>query len=71
MPSASVETRNLLKIRPGSASRADDWVVVEEPLEVRVNGAPLAFIMRTRGKMSSTSASFPECRSTRKGFAGR
>jgi FdhD protein len=58
MLSASVETRNLLKIRPGSASRADDWVVVEEPLEVRVNGAPLAFIMRTPGHDLELAAGF-------------
>ncbi len=32
-----------------SADAADDRVAVEEPLEVRVNGAPFAVIMRTPG----------------------
>jgi FdhD protein len=58
MPSMPVETRSLLKIRPGSASRADDWVVVEEPLEVRVEGEPLAVIMRTPGNDLELAAGF-------------
>ena len=58
MPAASVETRTLLKIRPGSASRTEDWVVVEEPLEVRVDGTPLAVIMRTPGHDLELAAGF-------------
>ena len=28
-----------------------DWVVVEEPLQIRVEGEPLAVTMRTPGRM--------------------
>lgn len=36
--------------RAGSASpRRDDWVAREEPLEIRLGGAPLAVVMRTPG----------------------
>ena len=37
------------RLTGGVAEVADDRVAVEEPLEVRVNGAPFAVIMRTPG----------------------
>ena len=49
---------NLQKI--GRATRADhrDLVAVEEPMEVRVNGAPFAVIMRTPGADRELAAGF-------------
>ena len=49
MPRPPVETRTILRLRGKRRSRVDDWVVVEEPLEIRVAGEPLAVIMRTPG----------------------
>ncbi|HET8945362.1 MAG TPA: formate dehydrogenase accessory sulfurtransferase FdhD [Candidatus Polarisedimenticolia bacterium] len=50
MSASAVETRTLLKIRDGrSDAAAEDWVVVEEPLEIRVGGETLAVVMRTPG----------------------
>jgi FdhD protein len=49
MPSDPVELRSIWKVRDGRASEVSDWVVVEEPLEIRVQGEPLAVIMRTPG----------------------
>ncbi len=45
---ATCEVR-IRRLTGGSADAADDRVAVEEPLEVRVNGAPFAVIMRTPG----------------------
>ena len=44
--------------RSGGASPVDDAVIVEEPLEVRVDGAPLAVLMRTPGDDASLAAGF-------------
>jgi len=44
-----VELRSVWKVLDGRASEVSDWVVVEEPLEIRVQGEPLAVIMRTPG----------------------
>lgn len=49
MPLGSLERRRVLKLREGGTAEHDDWVVVEEPLEIRVAGEPLAVIMRTPG----------------------
>ena len=35
--------------RPGRDAEADDWVAVEEPLEIRIAGEPVATVMRTPG----------------------
>ncbi len=45
---ATCEVR-IRRLTGDSADVADDRVAVEEPLEVRVNGAPFAVIMRTPG----------------------
>ncbi len=37
------------RIEGASAARGEDRVACEEPLEIRVNGAPLAVVMRTPG----------------------
>ena len=48
-----------LERRTGATVRADsDRVAVEEPLEVRVNGAPFAVIMRTPGEDIALAAGF-------------
>jgi FdhD protein len=44
--------------RPGVAQPVPDRVAVEEPMEVRVNGAPFAVIMRTPGADRDLAAGF-------------
>ncbi len=44
--------------RPGAAEPVPDRVAVEEPMEVRVNGAPFAVIMRTPGADRDLAAGF-------------
>jgi FdhD protein len=52
-------SRSVPLVRVGAArSAADDHVAVEEPLEVRVNGAPFAVIMRTPGADRELAAGF-------------
>jgi FdhD protein len=43
------ERRRVLRIRGGSAAHRADTLVAEEPLEIRLNGRPLAITMRTPG----------------------
>ena len=50
-----VRTRRL---RDGAAGESADAVAVEEPLEVRVNGAPFAVVMRTPGHDVPLAAGF-------------
>src|SRR5437867_7643652 len=49
MPRQPVETRTLWRVQEGETSELSDWVVVEEPLEIRVQGVTLAILMRPRG----------------------
>src|SRR3954452_18739723 len=42
----------------GSAERTRDELAVEEPLEIRVDGAPLAVTMRTPGEDEELAAGF-------------
>lgn len=49
MSRGPVERRTLWKIRQGRRRETSDWVVVEEPLEIRVDGQSLVVIMRTPG----------------------
>jgi FdhD protein len=58
MPSEPVERRRLLKVREQEVREDDDWVVVEEPLEIRVGGEPLAVLMRTPGDDIDLAAGF-------------
>ena len=53
-----VERRTLWKLRHGRRRRVSDWVVVEEPLEIRVGGKSLAVIMRTPGHDVELAAGF-------------
>jgi len=50
--------REIMVVRRGSAAPDADRVAVEEPMEVRVNGAPFAVIMRTPGADRDLAAGF-------------
>ncbi|KUL33968.1 formate dehydrogenase family accessory protein FdhD [Streptomyces sp. NRRL F-4489] len=43
------ERRRVIRIRDGAVSSRPDTLVAEEPLEIRLNGRPLAITMRTPG----------------------
>src|SRR5690349_914393 len=43
------ERRRTIRIRDGAVSARPDTLVAEEPLEIRLNGKPLAITMRTPG----------------------
>lgn len=58
MSAAGVGHRRVRQIRDGAAVEVDDAVAVEEPFEVRVNGAPFAVIMRTPGDDLALAAGF-------------
>ena len=49
MNAGAVRRVRVLRLDAGHGTEADDDVAAEEPLEVRVNGAPFAVIMRTPG----------------------
>ena len=57
MPGPSVR-REVLRISEGGRRRSFDSVVVEEPLEIRVGGRPLAVTMRTPGHDFELTAGF-------------
>ena len=57
MPSGSREI-HLLRVAGAARADAQDLVAVEEPMEVRVNGAPFAVIMRTPGADRELAAGF-------------
>jgi FdhD protein len=46
------------RVRAGSRERAQDELAVEEPLEIRVDGRPLAVTMRTPGEDEDLAAGF-------------
>jgi FdhD protein len=50
--------RNVSIHRPGRVEPVADCVAIEEPMEVRVNGAPFAVIMRTPGADRDLVAGF-------------
>lgn len=45
----AIQRRESIHCSADWGAHRQDWVAVEEPLEIRVNGAPLATIMRTPG----------------------
>lgn len=49
MARSPVRAASVTRMGPGGETQADDRVVVEEPLEIRVAGEPLAVTMRTPG----------------------
>jgi FdhD protein len=52
------ERRKVIRIRDGSVSSRPDTLVAEEPLEIRLNGKPLAITMRTPGDDFALAAGF-------------
>lgn len=48
----------MLRIRDGAVSARPDTLVAEEPLEIRLNGRPLAITMRTPGDDFALAAGF-------------
>ncbi len=52
------ERRRVLRIRDGGAGHRADTLVAEEPLEIRLNGRPLAVTMRTPGDDFALTAGF-------------
>ncbi|MCD9880779.1 formate dehydrogenase accessory sulfurtransferase FdhD [Streptomyces guryensis] len=52
------ERRRVLRIRSGAPSTRPDTLVAEEPLEIRLNGRPLAITMRTPGDDFALAAGF-------------
>ncbi|MCX4766241.1 formate dehydrogenase accessory sulfurtransferase FdhD [Streptomyces sp. NBC_01275] len=52
------ERRKVLRIRDGAVSSRPDTLVAEEPMEIRLNGKPLAITMRTPGDDFALAAGF-------------
>ena len=52
------ERRKVIRIRDGAISSRPDSLVTEEPLEIRLNGRPLAITMRTPGDDFALAAGF-------------
>ncbi|MEU3959399.1 formate dehydrogenase accessory sulfurtransferase FdhD [Streptomyces buecherae] len=52
------ERRRVVRIRGGKVSTRPDTLVAEEPLEIRLNGEPLAITMRTPGDDFALAAGF-------------
>jgi FdhD protein len=52
------ERRRIIRIRDGAVSARPDTLVAEEPLEIRLNGKPLAVTMRTPGDDFALAAGF-------------
>ncbi|MEV0265492.1 formate dehydrogenase accessory sulfurtransferase FdhD [Streptomyces sp. NPDC050617] len=50
--------RRVIRIRDGAVSARPDTLVMEEPLEIRLNGKPLAITMRTPGDDFALAAGF-------------
>ncbi|MGN6162154.1 MAG: formate dehydrogenase accessory sulfurtransferase FdhD [Marmoricola sp.] len=50
--------RRVMRVRAGAAVERVDTLAVEEPLEIRVNGSPLAVTMRTPGDDFDLAAGF-------------
>ncbi|WP_101254399.1 formate dehydrogenase accessory sulfurtransferase FdhD [Streptomyces barkulensis] len=52
------ERRRVVRLRDGAVSERPDTLVAEEPLEIRLNGKPLAVTMRTPGDDFALAAGF-------------
>ncbi|MGW1891326.1 formate dehydrogenase accessory sulfurtransferase FdhD [Streptomyces sp. NPDC002004] len=52
------ERRKVIRVRDGQVSTRPDTLVAEEPLEIRLNGKPLAITMRTPGDDFALAAGF-------------
>jgi FdhD protein len=58
MPREPVDRRPIWRVQDDRRIRTEDWVAVEEPLEIRVAGESLAIIMRTPGHDLELAAGF-------------
>jgi len=56
--SMSRDRRSILKWENGKVTSCEDPVSIEEPIEVRINGVPIAVIMRTPGSDFELAAGF-------------
>ncbi|MFE4593566.1 formate dehydrogenase accessory sulfurtransferase FdhD [Streptomyces laurentii] len=52
------ERRRIVRVRGGAVSSRPDTLVAEEPLEIRLNGRPIAITMRTPGDDFALAAGF-------------
>src|SRR3954464_2554453 len=52
------ERRKVIRIRDGAISSRPDTLVSEEPMEIRLNGKPLAITMRTPGDDFALASGF-------------
>ncbi|BAU87192.1 fdhD protein [Streptomyces laurentii] len=52
------ERRRVVRVRGGAVSSRPDTLVAEEPLEIRLNGRPIAITMRTPGDDFALAAGF-------------
>ncbi|MFJ6573475.1 formate dehydrogenase accessory sulfurtransferase FdhD [Streptomyces sp. NPDC091292] len=52
------ERRRVIRVRDGQVTTRPDTLVAEEPLEIRLNGKPLAITMRTPGDDFALAAGF-------------
>ncbi|KUH39189.1 MULTISPECIES: formate dehydrogenase accessory sulfurtransferase FdhD [Streptomyces] len=52
------ERRRVIRVRDGAVATRPDTLVAEEPLEIRLNGKPLAVTMRTPGDDFALAAGF-------------
>ncbi|RII12361.1 formate dehydrogenase accessory protein [Streptomyces sp. YIM 130001] len=52
------ERRRVVRIRDGAVTTRPDTLVAEEPMEIRLNGKPLAITMRTPGDDFALAAGF-------------
>ncbi|WP_431041421.1 formate dehydrogenase accessory sulfurtransferase FdhD [Streptomyces sp. P1-3] len=52
------ERRRVIRVRDGAVDTRPDTLVAEEPLEIRLNGRPLAITMRTPGDDFALAAGF-------------
>jgi FdhD protein len=52
------ERRRVIRVRDGAVTERPDTLVAEEPLEIRLNGRPLAITMRTPGDDFALAAGF-------------
>ncbi|WP_327698723.1 formate dehydrogenase accessory sulfurtransferase FdhD [Streptomyces sp. NBC_00459] len=52
------ERRKVIRIRDGAISARPDTLVAEEPMEIRLNGKPIAITMRTPGDDFALAAGF-------------
>jgi FdhD protein len=57
MTDEAVSTRSVIRVRDG-VDQVDDYLVVEEPMEIRLEGRPLAVIMRTPGNDAELNLGF-------------